>query len=68
MAANYQCPGQVTLTNLSHFNQSSSKFHIQIASIKLLFNTFDIFTKAFIKKNMYLNIDYIVSIPPFCNM
>ena len=68
MAAAYQCPGQVTLTNLSHFNQFSSKFHIRIASIKLSFNTFDNFTKAFIKKNMHLNINYKVSVPPFCNV
>ena len=58
MAAAYQC----------HFNQFSSKFHIPIASIKLLFNTFDNFTKAFIKKSMHLNINYIVSVPPFCNV
>ena len=68
MAAAYQCPGQVTLTNQSPFNQFSSKFHIRIASIKLSFNTFDYFTKAFIKKNMNLNINYIVSVPPFCNV
>ena len=58
MAAAYQC----------HFNPFSSKFHIRIASIKLSFNTFNNFTKAFIKKNMHLNINYIVSVPPFCNV
>ena len=58
MAAAYQC----------HFNQFSSKFHIRIASIKLSFNTFDNFTKAFFQENMHLNINYIISVPPFCNV